>query len=92
MVKKICSKLSLKSCCGFWGWLYRLFGCCRFERQPDGVEFETKMVCIKTGWLANEPFCPAIERSYVKGSDTVPKVVCMLHKGRAYSLKSKKKE
>jgi hypothetical protein len=89
VLKLICRGLSRKSCCGFWGWLFRLFRCARFERQPEPkVEFKTVRKCLKTGWLANEPFCPSIEATYVKGTE--PKVVCMLHKGRSYSLSKKK--
>lgn len=87
--ERACRFVSKRSCCGLWLFLFYWFRCSDFEKQPE-AEFTTVKICLKTGWLANEPFCPSIEATYVKGTE--PKVVCLLHKGRAYSLSKKKKD
>ena len=50
-MKKFLCRL-VNSCCGLRGWLYRIWNCAEYEKQP----FKTLEYCIKSEKVAN-PHC-----------------------------------
>lgn len=73
---KICNWIK-KPCCGIQGWVYRMLGCSKYEKQPM-PEFITERVCDESGLLAHEGCPVAYNKSFIP--DSAPTKYCRRHK------------